>query len=188
MSSAFLIKDKFVEFDFDSYQSQKTNIINKINDWCFANEFSNDFIEEIDDNNYNLCEQEVKYKIFEDISSVSKKNNVLEIVLNIPIDNNILSINKIKLSNKINKYIKDIFICIDDEKILTQKDFTDNKTLQHSSKFTEYISCDKIINCECDKNITLHILLDNFVINKIINKNIFVNYSFAILKNKQKFL
>lgn len=186
--SAFLIQDKFIEFDFDFYQSQKTNIIDKINNLRFTDEYFNNLIEEIDDSNYNLCEQEIKYKIFEDISSVSKKNNMLELVLNIPVDNNILSINKIKLSNKLNKYINDIYICIGDEKVITHTDFINKKYSQHSSKFIEYLSCDKIINCENNKNITLHILLDSSVINKIINKNIFVNYSFAIYKNKQKFL
>jgi hypothetical protein len=187
MLSNFLIQDKFSEFDFDSVQEQKTHLLNKISYLQSTNQYSNELIEEIDDNNYNLYEQEINYKIFEDISSVVKKNNMIELVLDIPVDNNIISINKIKLSNKLNKYIKDIYICIEDEKIITNRDFLNSKSSE-SSKFTENISRDKIINCQYNKNITLHVLLSNNVINKIINKNIFVNYSFAIFKPKLKFI
>ena len=191
MLSNFLIQDKFLEFDFNSVQEQKSYISNKISYLQSTNEYSNELIEEItDDENYNIYEQEIKYKIFEDISSVSKKNNMIELVLDIPIDNSIISINKIKLSNKINKYIKDIYVCTGDEKIITHKDFL-NSTLTNaetSLKFTEHISSQKTINCQYNKNITLHVLLSNNVINKIINKNIFVNYSFAIFKPKLKFI
>jgi len=189
MLSNFLIQDKFLEFDFDSVQEQKTHLLNKISYLQSTNEYSNELIEEIDDNNYNLYEQEINYKIFEDISSVVKKNNMIELVLDIPVDNSIISINKIKLSNKLNKYIKDIYVCMEDEKIITNKDFLNSKSSNYkSSKFTKNISSEKIINCQYNKNITLHVLLSNNAINKIINKNIFVNYSFAIFKNKHKFL
>lgn len=191
MLSNFLIQDKFLEFDFDLVQEQKSHISNKVIQLQSTNEYSNELIEGInDDENYNLYEQEIKYKIFEDISSVSKKNNVIELVLDIPVDNNIISINKIKLSNKINKYIKDIYVCTGDEKIITHKDFLNltSTNTETSSKFTKHISSQKIINCQYNKNITLHILLSNKVINKIINKNIFVNYSFAIFKPKLKFI
>lgn len=189
MLSNFLIQDKFLEFDFDLVQEQKSHISNKVIQLQSTNEYSNELIEGInDDENYNSYEQEIKYKIFEDISSVSKKNNIIELVLDIPVDNSIISINKIKFSNKINKYIKDIYVCIGDEKIITHKDFLNSTStnLETSSKFTKHISSQKIINCQYNKNITLHILLSNKVINKIINKNIFVNYSFAIFKPKQK--
>lgn len=185
MLSNFLIQDKFLEFD--SAQEQKIHLLNKISYLQSTNEYSNELIEEIDDNNYNLYEQEINYKIFEDISSVVKKNNMIELVLDIPVDNSIISINKIKLSNKLNKYIKDIYVCMEDEKIITNKDFLNSKSYK-SSKFTENISSEKIINCQYNKNITLHVLLSNNVINKIINKNIFVNYSFAIFKPKLKFI
>jgi hypothetical protein len=189
MLSNFLIQEKFLEFDFETEQNQEKILLNKINYLCSTNEYSNELIEGIDDSNYNLYEHEIKYKIFEDISSISKKNNMIELVLNIPIDDNIISINKIKLSNKLNKYITDIFVCIDGDKIITHKDFFNKMTNNiHSSTFTKQISSDKVINCQYNKNITLHILLKNNVINKIINKNIFINYSFAILKNKHKFL
>ena len=193
MLSNFLIQDKFLEFDFDTERYQVENqekmLLNKINYLCSTNEYSNVLIEEIDDSNYNLYEHEIKYKIFEDISSISKKNNIIELVLDIPIGDNIISINKIKLSNTLNKYITNIFVCVDGEKIITHKDFL-NKMINNiqSSTFYKQISTDKVINCRSSKNITLHILLKDNVINKIINKNIFVNYSFAIFKNKQKFI
>lgn len=189
--SNFLIRDKFSEFDFDSITNQKKTFSKNESYLSSTNEFSNELIEEIDDNYYNLYEQEIKYKIFEDISSVTKKDNMIELVLDIPIDDTIISINKIKLSNKLNKYIKDIYVCIDDEKTITYKDFINsisNNYESSSSKFTEHISSQKIINCQHNKNITLHILLKKNIINKIINKNIFVNYSFAIFKQKLKFI
>ena len=193
MLTNFLIQDKFLEFDFDyvSVQEHKSHISKKIRYLQSINKYSNELIEEInDDENYNLYEQEIKYKIFEDIGSVSKKNNIIELVLDIPVDNSIISINKIKLSNKINKYIKDIYVCMDNEKIITYKDFLNSTTTnpESSSKFTKHITSQKIINCQYNKNVTLHILLSNKVINKIINKNIFVNYSFAIFKPKLKFI
>lgn len=193
MLSNFLIQDKFLEFDFNTEKNQEKNqektLLNKINYLCSTNEYSNELIEQIDDSNYNLFEHEIKYKIFEDLSSISKKNNMIELVLNIPIGDSIISINKIKLSNTLNKYITDIFVCVDGEKIITYKDFL-TKMIHNteSSTFTKQISTEKIINCVDSKNITLHILLKNNIINKIINKNIFVNYSFAIFKNKHKYI
>lgn len=193
MLSNFLIHDRFNEFDFNSIQEQENKLLNKINYLYLDTNYYNELIEINDDTDYNLYLQEIKYKIFEDISSVIKKNNMIELVLDIPINDNIISINKIKLSNKLNKYIKDIFVYDDDEKIITQKDFlisinNYNLSSTFQNQFTKIISTNKIINCKHKKNLTLHILLEDNVINKIINKNIFVNYSFAILKNKNKFL
>ena len=189
MLSNFLIQDKFLEFDFDTMGNQEKMLLNKINYLSSTNEYSNELIEEIDDSNYNLYEHEIKYKIFKDISSISKKNNMIELVLDIPIGDNIISINKIKLSNTLNKYITDIFVCVDGEKIITHKDFL-SKMVNNikSSTFTKQISTEKVIKCQYNKNITLHILLKDNIINKIINKNIFVNYSFAIFKPKLKFI
>ena len=45
--SNFLIQDKFLEFDFDSFQEQKTHLLNKINYLQSTNEYSNELIEEI---------------------------------------------------------------------------------------------------------------------------------------------
>jgi hypothetical protein len=198
MQSKLLIRDDFSEFNFNSKQErekneqeneQEKNILNKINYLYFSDNYSNELIEEIDDKNYNLYDHEIKYKIFEDISSITKKNNVLELILNIPVDDNIISINKIKFSNKLNKYIKDIYVCVGNEKVITYTDFINKNIFQTIPiPFTQQISTEKIINCQFNKDITLHILLKNNIINKIINKNIFVNYSFAIFKNKLKFI
>ena len=73
------------------------------------------------------------------------------------------------------------------KKVITNRDFF-NQNNSQSSQITKQILSNKIINCQYNKNITLHILLKDNVINKIINKNIFVNYSFAIFKNKFKFI
>lgn len=130
--SNFFIRDKFLEFDFDldldldsnARCEQKSHFLNKISYSGMTNVYSNELIGEINDENCKLCDQEIKYKIFEDISSVSRKNNMLELVLDIPVDDSIISINKIKLSNRLNKYIRDIYVCVGDEKIITYKDFT----------------------------------------------------------------
>lgn len=193
MWSKFLIQEKFAEFDFNGIQEKKMEqeLRNKINSLQYSSDnYSNELIEEIDDSNYNLYDQEIKYKIFEDISSVSKKDDMIELVLNIPVDKSIISINKIKLSNKLNKYIKDIFVCVSGEKTITYKDFINPILLdsETSTKFKKDISTQKIINCQHNKDITLHILMKKKIINKIINKNIFVNYSFAIFKPKLKFI
>lgn len=195
MISSFLIQDQFSEFDFnceqDQMQNQEQILLDKINllrNSSSPNDYCCELIEEIDDNNYNLFDQEIKYKIFEDISSVTKQDEMIELVLDIPVDKTIISINKIKLSNKLNKYIKDIFVCAEGEKIITYKDFINSTNLETSVKFTQHISSQEIIDCQFNKNITLHILMEKNVINKIINKNIFVNYSFAIFKPKLKFI
>ena len=74
-------------------------------------------IEHIEETDYMVKEQEHKYKIFDDISSVIKnKNNKIELVLNIPRSSDVISINKIKLSRSIKDYIFDIFILESDYK------------------------------------------------------------------------
>ena len=61
----------------------------------------------------------------------------------------LISINKIKVSNKLNKYIKDIYVCVEDEKIITYKDFFNSisNNSELSQKLTKHISTQKIINC-----------------------------------------
>jgi len=91
MLSKLLIQDQFYEFDeFDyknlSYKSiQEKNVKNVKNEKIkylnqikknnsnksFSDEIS--IIELIDDKNYTIYDNEVKYKIFEDISSICKK-------------------------------------------------------------------------------------------------------------------
>lgn len=183
MLSSILIQDRFNEYDFD-FNTIQNHISKKENSYITNyNEYENNLIEEFDEHNYTIYENEVKYKIFEDISSVTKNNDLIELVILIPSNNNIISINKIKLSDKLTKYIKDIFINIGEQKII-RKENKENKIL---SKIIEENINKNIINCQNNDKIYLHILLDKKAINDIINKNIFVNYSYAIIKNKLKY-
>ena len=188
IKSHFMIKDSFDEYDYESSTENKykTEINKQYRKNSLFSDYSqsqNGLIENINDKNYNIYENEIKYKIFEDISSVSKKDDCIELILNIPTENNIISINKIKLSEKLNKYIKDIFVCVGENKIIKKDDLK-----KKSFKIIEENTMDNIILCQTDIDVNLHILLDKRVINKIINKNIFINYSFAIFKNKIKFM
>ena len=192
--SNLLIKENFDEFNLDFekndlIQSTNTNKYNSFKYDIFEKKFyfnkNRSLIENIDDENYYVQDNEVKYKIFEDISYISKNDNHIELILKIPIENNILSINKIKLSNQINKFIFDIFLNIDNKVIIKKEEIFECK-----EKLSKIIECEKrenIINCSQEKNINLHIILNKDAFNYIINKNIFVNYSYVIFKNKNKF-
>jgi hypothetical protein len=192
--SNLLINEKFDEFDLDYEKNNPNSPTNAIRTnalkYCTSKSNFNhsknfSLIENIDDKNYYVQDNEVKYKIFEDISSISKNNEHLELVLKIPTENNIISINKIKLSNQINKFIINIFLNIDDKHIIKKEEIFECK-----KKLSKIIECEQknnIINCSLEKNINLHIILDKDALNYIINKNIFVNYSYAIFKNKIKF-
>lgn len=193
--SKLLIIDKFSEFyselKLESIQQKNLNYISDVNNNNFLyshKNFSNDLIEQIDDKYCTLYEQEIKYKIFEDTTLINKKDDILELILKIPLNDNIISINKIKLSNKLNKYIKDIHINIKGEKIIANKNIINEKNNSDSKIYIEPNSIHKTISCDNNKNITLCIFLKKNIINKIINKNIFINYSFIILKNKVKFI
>lgn len=188
--SNLLIKEKFNEFDFD-FEKKSERVLSSIEN-IYKNQIQKykhniDLIENIEETNYYVQDNEVKYKIFEDISTISKKkNNDIELILNIPIENNIISINKIKLSNQLNKYIKNIYLNIDDKIIIKKDELNINK--EKLSKIIKYKEKDNIINSSINKNINLHIVIDKKALNYIINKNIFVNYSYAIFKNKIKFI
>lgn len=193
MMSNLLIKENFDEFNLDYEKNNtitptKENKQNTLNKNYYNKKYNqylnqdNNFIENIDDTDYYVQNNEVKYKIFEDISSISKNDESIELILNIPIENNIISINKIKLSNKLNKFIKNIYLNIDNKIIIKKEEiFESNETL---SKIIE--NKNNIIKYLMDKNINLHIILEKNALNYIINKNIFVNYSYAIFKNKLK--
>jgi hypothetical protein len=202
MQSKLLIQDEFDEFNYENLfqniqkknlknekniQNSKdvTNYLNQIKK-TESNENSDEMsiIELIDDKNYTIHDNEVKYKIFEDISSICKSNcSNLELILNFPQEHNIVSINKIKLSNGLSKYIKNIYIMSGNNVILTKEELLNNNT--KLLKIMELNDNNNIINSS-DKS--LHIVLDKDSLNKIINKNIFVNYSYTILKNKLKFI
>lgn len=212
MLSSLLIKETFDEFNLDqekkiiSFKTKPLNINSNSNSNTNTNNLTNvliennqikeiiygsqkqnnNFIENIEEKNYYVQDNEVKYKIFEDISSISKKNNDIELILNIPVENNIISINKIKLSNQLNKYIKNIYLNIDNKIIINKDEMIGNR--EKLSTIIESKEKVNIIKSLTNKNINLHIILDKNALNHIINKNIFVNYSYAIFKNKVKFI
>lgn len=209
MLSKLLIQDKFEEFNEYEYEyknlsqsiyeknmKNKTKYLNQIkkksND-SFTDEinsFTNeiDIVELCDDKNYIIYDNEVKYKIFEDISSICKSNcGNLELILCIPYGNNIVSINKIKLSCGLSKYIKNIHLMTENKVIMKKENLLNN----NNKIFKIIENTDKINNKSYhpnNNNIRLHIILDKDSLNYIINKNIFVNYSYTIPKNKFKFI
>jgi hypothetical protein len=204
MLSKLLIQDKFDEFDcanlsYSSIQKKKSksekkesgeqiesdNYFGQIKKTKSSESFSDEMniIELVDDKNYAVYENDVKYKIFEDISSISKSScGEIELVLDIPYEHNIVSINKIKLSNELGKFVKNIYMMTGKKVIMTKEQILNdtNKLL----KIKENINSD----CSDGYGICLHIILDKDSLNHIINKNIFVNYSYAVLKNKLKFV
>lgn len=143
-------------------------------------------IEHIEETNYLVKEQELKYKIFDDISSVIKnKNNKIELVINIPRSSEIVTINKIKLSKSIKEFIFDIFVTLDNSIILAQEDLYNKKI-----NFSDFsLNSDLNVNViDCSRGeVNIHIILEPQSINKIINNNIYISFSFINFKNKVKF-
>jgi len=190
--SKLLIKDIFEEFNFNSTNS--TNLCGKINSNSTGKHIINSseendtsIIEHIDDANYKISEHEIKYKVFEDISAVSKKGKEIELILLIPSEHNVISINKIKISKKIKNYINDIFLCVNDKVTLTKEELY-NEVNTDSYKAKMKIANDLKINNPKSTNINLHILLNRSAVNYIVNKDIFINYSYLINKNKIKYV
>ncbi len=151
----------------------------------------NSIIEHVEDKNYLIKEQEIKFKIFDDISSVTKnKDNKLELVLTIPKSSDIMTINKIKLSKNIKQFVFDIFVSIGDNNIILDRgNLYEQKIILSSINVFEkdlletnknYIDCTK-------GEIQIHIILEPNSINDIINNSIYVNYSFVNYKSKVKF-
>ena len=145
-------------------------------------------IEHIDDQEYYLKEQEIKYKIFENISYVTKTSDgKIELIFSIPQNYQIISINKIKLSNKINLYIQDMYICLNNKKIITKNNlynkFNKNEFLINNN-YNNIIKC----NNNTNNKINLHIILSPIALNFIINKYIYITYSYANYKNKIKYI
>jgi hypothetical protein len=136
-----------------------------------ANSFDEFELEHIKTNEINMeIENKIKFKIFDDIDSIYKKSNHIELIIKIPIVENIISINKIILADKIKKHLINIFIYIDGVKIFfnnTKKTFVNSK--------------------ELIKNLELCICLDSIALNDIMNQNIIVNYSCVNSKKKIKY-
>ncbi len=151
-----------------------------------------DLVEQLEDTDYTMTEQEIKFKIFDDISSISKNtDNKLELILTIPKTSDIITINKIKLSKNIKDFVFDIFITINNNIIINRESKHNNKILlsKSNSNIFNYASLFENKNyIDCSKGeVNIHIILEPHSINEIINNNIYVNYSFANYKNKVKF-
>ncbi len=166
--------------NLDSYLEDRQNREQRYSFDCA----DSSIIEHIEETNYFVKEQEHKYKIFDDISSVIKnKNNQIELVINIPKSSDIVTINKIKLSKSIKEYIFDIFVTLDDKTILTQDELYKKKiSLSELNKYND----SNIIDCSKGE-VDIHIILEPNSINEIINNNIYISFSYINYKNKIKF-
>ncbi len=150
----------------------------------------NSIIEHVEDKNYLIKEQEIKFKIFDDISSVTKnKDNKLELILTIPKSTDIMTINKIKLSKNIKKFIFDIYVSVGDDIVLNRECiYNQNIILSSINVFEKDLLETNKNYIDCTKgSIQIHIILEPNSINEIINNSIYVNYSFVNYKSKVKF-
>ena len=147
---------------------------------------NNSIIEHVEDKNYLMKEQELKFKIFDDISSVSKNNNnKIELIINIPKSSNIMTINKIKLSKNIKQYIFDIFVSLNNNIILHKENLYNEKK---NINFFDKDLYENKNNIDCSKgDVNIHIILEPNSINDIINNYVYISYSFINYKNKVKF-
>ena len=137
----------------------------------------NNCVEYINDIDYYIHNQEIKYKIFEDLTYIVKNKNNIELIINIPNTYELLSIIKIKLSKKITNYIKDIYVKQNKEVILTK-----DKLLNINTK-----DINNVINNN-QGELNLYIIVEPNSLNHIINSNIYILFSFINNKNKVKFL
>ncbi len=187
--SSYLIKSKDDYFNMikESEENKYYQYVNKDN--MLFDDIETCLIEHVEEYDYLTKEQEIKYKIFDDISSVTKNsNNKIELIIAIPKSSDILTINKIKLSKSIKKYIFDIFITLDNETILTKENlYTTKLSLADDIDELYENKFEKIIDCSRGE-ISIHIILEPQSINNIINNNIYISYSFINFKNKFKFL
>lgn len=147
----------------DSLQSYETDIIdNNINANKLDNTFSN----------------KIKFKIFNDIDFVNIDNKgQFELSIHLPSNLNIVTINKIKLSNKI--LLSDINIFANNKIIFNKEDisFLGNKYNNKSNKldFTD-----------CIEDIVINMLIDNKNINQIVGKQILISYTSEIIEEQSK--
>ena len=192
-----MLSTMLIDKTFDDYYQNQENLnqntqpkkntnANASTNTNMCQNYGDALIEYVDDINYNIQTNEIKYKIFKDISSINVKNDNLELILNLPVAHNVISINKIKLSKDINKFLKDIYLVIDNHIVITKDEIFGSK--EHFLKIIAYKFNESVVNCLMDKNVDICIILHKDALNHVMNKNIFVNYSFAISKNKIKFL
>ena len=151
--------------------------------------FDNSIIEHVEEKDYLMKEQELKFKIFDDISSVSKNlNNKIELIINIPKFSNIMTINKIKLSKNIKQYIFDIFVSLDNKIILYKENLYNEKIILKNINFFDKDLYEKKNYIDCSKgDVNIHIILEPNSINDIINNYVYISYSFNNYKSKVKF-
>ncbi len=189
----YSVQDYEVNDNNDFYDQIHDHEINKIRKYLIKEyEFSNDeiyessLIDHIDEIQYTVKDQEQKFKIFDDISSVTRNMyNQIELVINIPKSCDIITINKIKLPKKIKKNINDIFVTLDDNIIISRDELYNHQIILSEN-------CDNFNNnnynlIDCSKgDVNIHIILEPNSINSIINNNIYINFSYLNLKNKHK--
>jgi len=149
-----------------SYQNRNYNIESNINN-C---------IEYINDNKYDIHSQEIEYKILDDISYIIKNKDSIELIVNISNKCDFLSINKIRLSQKINNYIKDIYVKQNTEIILTKDKLLNIKTkdINNIIKFS-------------NEKLNLHIIIEPNNLNNIINSHIYILFTYINFRNKVKY-
>jgi len=120
-------------------------------------------------NNININNKEIninkEYKIIEDIDQIYYNEDNIEIIIDLDLLNfKKIKFNEIKLSNKLIKYKKDVFIS-NNNKIININEYINNN----------------------NSNIKIHILLNNKIINHLTNQTININYSITNNLIKYKF-
>jgi hypothetical protein len=175
-----LIEDKLDEFylqqdnnDIEDYDYKQK--INSPKNSITIKKNVSGIIEYINEEEYDIKEQEIKYKIFEDISAVTKNVNSIELIITLPKINQITSINKIRFSKNINNYIKDIYVTQNNKKIFEKEELLNSKSEKNNIRYPS------------NKQINLHLIIEPVGLNTIINKNIYISYSYITLKNKIKY-
>jgi hypothetical protein len=162
----------------ENYEEYYNNKIRKYKNKNYNIESNiNNCIEYIDDIDTNTHYEEIKYKIFDDLTHIIKNENNIELIINIPNTYELLSIIKIRLSKKITSYIKDIYVKQNKEIILTK-----NKLLNINIK-----DINNVIN-NTSGELNLYITIEPNSLNHIINSNIYILFLFVNRKNKIKFL
>lgn len=197
--SSFLIKsdddyysqmEKYEEYKYLSYLEDR-NFSNLNGKLLFDQiDDSKSIIEHVEEKDYLIKDQELKYKIFDDISSVVKnKSNKIELIIDIPKSSDIMTINKIKLSKNIKQFIFDIFVSVNNKVILNRENLYNKKMIFNNKIYNDFNNINDNNYIDCSKGtVDIHIILEPNSINEIINNNIYINFSFVNYKNKIKFL
>jgi hypothetical protein len=160
--------------DFSNFYTKKIKNY-KNNNYDIESNINN-FIEYINDIDYETKSEGIKYKILDDSTHIIKSKDDIKLVLDISNTNEVLSILKIKLSKKIKAYIKDIYIKQNKEVILTK-----DKLLNINTKDTH------MINKKSGK-LNLYIIIELNSLNYFINSSIYILFLFVNNKNKVKYL